>query len=330
MKKIKSVNIIFNNKTIENLIEKIDKVVESNSSILLVGETGVGKEIFAEYIHHSSLRADKPFVKIGLSALPSDLLESELFGHEKGSYTSAHAEKKGLFEIADTGSIFLDDIDDVPLSIQTKLLRVIESKELMRVGGTKPIPIDVRLITASKIDLKLLIEQDRFRSDLFYRINVVPINIPPLRERRDDIMPMAEHFLNLYAPEKKFTFLDSAVSAMKSYSWPGNVRELRNVVQRISLFAGEEIKLKDLPPEIRNENPIELIVKACDKCFVDHSMSFENVILCLEMNLISEALKKAECNQTQAAKMLQMNLSTFRDKLKKYDLNCENLHSFFS
>jgi transcriptional regulator with PAS, ATPase and Fis domain len=287
----------------------------------------VGKEIFAEYIHYSSNRSDKPFVKIGLSALPTDLLESELFGHERGSFTSAHSEKKGLFEIANTGSIFLDDIDDVPMSIQTKLLRVLESKELLRIGGTKPIPIDVRLITASKVDLKLMIQNSTFRSDLYYRINVVPVNILPLRERREDIKPLAEHFLNHYAPDRDLVFSENAFNAFHNYSWPGNVRELRNVVQRLTLFADRIINVVDLPPEIRNEDPLELLVKACDRCFIEQSMSFDNVVMCLEMNLLKESLRKTQCNQSQAAKLLKMSLSTFRDKLKKYSVNCEKIQS---
>ncbi len=327
MEKKKPVILVSKNDQIKTIINKIDKIVDSDSAVMLVGETGVGKEIFAEYVHRTSNRADKPFVKISLSALPLELLESELFGHEKGSYTSAHSEKKGLFEIANTGSIFLDDIDDVPLPIQTKLLRVLEQKELMRIGGTKPIPIDVRLITASKIDLKILIEKGMFRNDLYYRINVVPVYIPPLRDRRDDIEPLSQHFFNLYAPEKSFRFSKEAIRAMNTYSWPGNVRELKNVIQRLSLFADEKINQSDLPPEIRNEDPIEMIVKACDKCYLDQDMSFDHVVACLERNLLSEALEKNDCNQTQAAKSLRMSLSTFRDKLKKYGINCENIHN---
>ncbi len=325
--KKKPVTIVSENEQIKKIVEKIDKVVDTDSSVMLVGETGVGKEIFAEYVHRTSSRSDKPFVKISLSALPLDLLESELFGHERGSYTSAHSEKKGLFEIANTGSIFLDDIDDVPLPIQTKLLRVLEAHEIMRIGGTKPIPINVRLITASKVDLKILIEKGSFRNDLFYRINVVPIFIPPLRERRDDIDALTKHFFNMYASEKNFQFSDSALRALKSYSWPGNIRELKNVIQRLALFADEQIHPCDLPAEIRNEDPLELIVKACDRCFVDNSMSFDHVVACLEINLLKESLQKTECNQSQAAKSLKMSLSTFRDKLKKYSINCENIHN---
>ena len=318
MNSTNSLTLITQNEVMRGILSRIDKIVDSNSSILLIGETGVGKEIFAEYIHRTSARSQKPFVKIALSALPADLLESELFGHEKGSYTSANAEKKGLLEIADSGSIFLDDIDDVPLQIQTKLLRVLESRELMRIGGTKPIPIDVRLITASKVDLKELVNRGIFRADLFYRINVMPIIIPPLRERRDDIPPLVEYFLKHYKPEKVLTPSPSALRALVNYSWPGNVRELKNVIQRIALFAEDEIQAIDLPQEIQTENPLDFLLKACNKCYVDGDMSFEQIVGCLEHNLLKEALRKSLGNQSQAAKSLGLSLSTFRDKLKKH------------
>ena len=322
MKNVESLTLIAKNEEMREMISRVDKIVDSDSSVLLVGETGVGKEIVAEYIHRSSSRSGGPFVKLGLSAMPADLLESELFGHEKGAFTSASYEKKGLFEIADKGTIFLDDIDDVPVQIQTKLLRVLESRELMRVGSTEPLPIDVRLITATKIDLKDLVSKNLFRPDLFYRINVVPIKIPPLKARRDDIPYLVEHFLQHYAPGKKITLTNEAIRAMVSYSWPGNVRELKNVVQRITLYVDGEIKLDDLPPEIRNENPIEFLLKACNKCYVDGSMNFEQIVKCLEHNLLSEALNKTNGNQTLAAKNLGLSLSTFRDKMKKHNVDC--------
>lgn len=322
MKNIDSLTIIAKNELMRKMIARIDKIVDSDSSVMLVGETGVGKEIIAEYIHRSSSRAAGPFVKLGLSAMPPDLLESELFGHKKGSFTSASAEKKGLFEIAHSGSIFLDDIDDVPLQIQTKLLRVLESRELLKVGSTIPIPIDVRLITATKVDLKELVAKGLFRADLYYRINVVPVRIPTLRERRDDIPPLVDYFLKYYKPEKDIVLSKEAISALVGYSWPGNVRELRNTVQRLTLFVDGRIDLSDLPPEIRNENPVELLLKTCDKCFVDGNMKFDQIVKCLENNLLSEALRHSSGNQTQAAKNLGLSLSTFRDKIKKYNLSC--------
>ena len=192
----------------------------------------------------------------------------------------------------------------------------------MRVGSTVSIPIDVRLITATKIDLKDLVSKNLFRADLFYRINVVPIKIPPLRARRDDIPFLIEHFLQHYASNKKISLTNESLRAMVSYSWPGNVRELKNVVQRIALYIDNEIKLDDLPPEIRNENPIEFLLKACNKCYVDGSLDFGQIVKCLEHNLLSEALRQTNGNQTQAAKKLGLSLSTLRDKIKKHSIDC--------
>jgi len=287
---------------------------------LLVGETGVGKELFAEFIHKKSPRENFPFVKVGLASLPAELLESELFGHEKGAYTGAGTEKKGLFELADNGSIFLDDIDDFPLHLQAKLLRVLESHELMRVGGTSPIPINVRVICASKIDLKELVERNLFRSDLYYRINVVPIVIPPLRNRREDIALLVQHFLQRYVPERTISISDDTMQLLTSYDWPGNIRELRNVVQRMALFTNGSITPKNLPLEIHSSNSLDSILKACNRCLVEEKMSFDEVVNCLEMNLVKQALLKSGGNRTHAAKILNLSTSTFRDKLKKYNL----------
>lgn len=316
----KSISILTQSQKMIELITKVDQIVQSDSSVLLVGETGVGKELFAEYIHHTSLRQMQPFIKIGLSALPPELLESELFGYEKGAFTSAGNEKKGLFELADSGSIFLDDIDDFPLHLQSKLLRVLESRELMRIGGQISIPINVRLITASKKNLHDLVEKGTFRSDLYYRINVVPVEIPPLRERSEDVPLLIEYFLKKFAPEKTIKIDNQALKKLIFYSWPGNVRELRNVVQRLSLFVQDEIKVKDLPIEIREENPMNTLTKACHLCLNNGNMTFEEVVNCLERNLIEQTLKNVNMNKASAAKVLKMNYSTFRDKLKKYNI----------
>lgn len=324
MKPLQSLAFISKNETMQAMIAHVDKIVDSDCSILLVGETGVGKEIIAEYIHRTSSRSNGPFVKLGLSAMPAELIESELFGHEKGAYTTASEIKKGLFEVAHTGSIFLDDIDDVPLQIQIKLLRFLESKEMFRIGGTVPISVDVRMITSAKLDLKELVQEELFRADLFYRINVVPIKIPPLRERRDDIPAFIEYFLKQFKPEKEINLSNESLRALVSYSWPGNVREMKNVLYRLSLYVDDRINLDDLPPEIRNENPIELLLKSCTKCFVDGKMNFDQIVICLESNLIAEALRISKGNQTQAAKKLGLSLSTFRDKRKKYKIPCEN------
>lgn len=320
MNKVQTVSLIAQGETMRSILERIETIAASDSSVLLIGETGVGKELIAEYVHRASPRNTQPLVKVGLSALPPELLENELFGHERGAYTSAAVEKKGLFELADSGTIFLDDIDDFPLGLQSKLLRVLESRELMRVGGTTPIPIDVRLITATKVDLKELVNRGIFRSDLYYRINVVPIVIPPLRERREDIPPIIHHFLQRYAANRTINVANDAMLALVNYSWPGNIRELRNIVQRMALFANGEIQMKDLPQECRGETSLGLIVKACQRCFTEENMTFDQVVSCLEVNLLRQALRDSAGNRTQAAKALGMSLSTLRDKLKKFDI----------
>lgn len=296
----------------------LGQIVHTDSSVLLIGETGVGKEIFAEYIHKTSNRSLKPFMKISLSAFPVELMESELFGHERGSYTGALNQKKGLFELANNGSLFLDDIDDVPLNIQSKLLRVLESREFMRIGGTVPIPIDVRLICASKVSLKEMVEKGQFRRDLFYRINVIPVEIPALRERQDDIIILAEHFIKKYAPERNIRISEEAREMLVSYPWPGNIRELRNIIQRTVIFCNGEINAQNLPVEVSRLNAVNSLVKSCLKCWVDDGLSYTQILKCLEHNLIKESLKQAGGNQSEAARILGLSLSTFRDKMKKF------------
>lgn len=317
MNRLHSVSLITRDPEMLRLIDKVNKVVDSSSSILLIGETGVGKEVFADYIHCLSNRGQNTFVKIGLAALPPDLLESELFGFEKGSFTNADHKKKGMFEMASGGSLFLDDIDDTPLNIQAKLLRVLETNVVRHIGGTTPISVDVRLISASKIDLKDLVEQKRFRQDLFYRINIVQIRIPPLRKRKEDIPLLVEHFLNRFSPKKKLKLSKEVWEVLMDYHWPGNVRELRNVIQRASLFAENGIRVSDLPDDLVQQDHIERIVKACQACFTNDKMSYGAVMQCLEARLLREALADTNGNQSEAARKLGLKLSTFRDKLKK-------------
>lgn len=309
--------VITRNEAVLEILARIEKIASSDCSILLIGETGAGKEVFAEYIYRTSNRSIHPLVKVSLSTLPPNLIESELFGYEKGAFTSSVQEKKGQFEMADKGTIFLDDIDDFPLDLQTKLLRVIEAKEIKRIGGQKPIPLDIRLITASKLDLSEMVAQGKFRMDLFYRINVFPITIPPLRQRTDDIPILIEHFLKYYEPNKQIMVNDNAMEALSDYSWPGNVRELKNVIQRITLFSNGQISLENLPSEIKGEKPLNMFIKSCGHCFKSRNLSFEEVMQCVEAHLLENALKNANGNYSQAARTLGMSLSTFRDKCKK-------------
>jgi len=325
MKFIDGTSLITQNKTFTKILSDLRTVIDTNSSILLTGETGVGKELLAEFIHRNSNRKEEPFIKVGLSALPAELLESELFGHEKGAYTSASNEKKGLFELANRGSLFLDDIDDFPFVLQSKLLRVLEEREIMRIGGERTIPVDVRLITASKLDLKNLVDEGIFRADLFYRINVVPINLPPLRQRIDDISALVNYFIERFAGERIITITPDAIEALMNYRWPGNVRELKNIIHRVVLFCDSEIQVKDLPNEIVSYNHNNEIIQSCQNCLITHKMSFKDTINCLEANLIREALNQCSGNKLAAAKLLEMPASTFNDKLTKYKSETEDI-----
>ena len=302
------------------ILARVETIAHSETSVLLVGETGVGKELFADYIHRASPRRDRPFVKIALSAMPHDLLESEVFGHERGAFTSAVSEKRGLFELAHTGTFFLDDIDDVAPAVQVKLLRVLELQQVLRVGGTAPIPVDVRLVSASKIDLEQLVSRNLFRADLYYRINVCPVHIPPLRERREDVPLLARHFLRRFAPQKDLVLTAAAGNALCQYDWPGNVRELRNVMQRVALFAEREVTPSDLPQEFSSDGHVQRLVQACGRCMVDGRMSYTEVVDCLETNLLRRALSDADGNRSQAARALGLSLSTLRDKLHKFGI----------
>ena len=315
-----SIAVVTRSEKMRAILARIDTIAQSDTSVLLVGETGVGKELFADYIHRTSPRAERPLIKIALSAMPHDLLESELFGHERGAFTSAHSEKPGLFELAHTGTLFLDDIDDVPPTVQAKLLRVLESRQVMRVGGTSTIPIDVRLISASKVDLKELVGRSLFRADLYYRINVCPVPIPPLRERREDVLLLVQHFLRRFVPERTFSISEATERLLLAYHWPGNIRELRNVAQQIALFANGTVEPEHLPADLREGHPVELLVRACTRCLVDGSLSYNDVVVCLETNLLRQALAESGGNRTQAAKMLGLSLSTLRDKLKRFGL----------
>jgi len=318
---LSSMAIVTQSERMRDILSRLDTIARSDSAVLLIGETGVGKELVADYIHRVSPRAEGPLVKVALSALPHELLESELFGHERGAYTSAASDKKGLFELAHQGTIFLDDIDDVPPAMQVKLLRVLESQQVMRVGGTTTLAVDVRLITASKVSLKELVNRGLFRADLYYRVNVCPVEIPPLRERREDVALLTAHFLRRFAPDKGLVLSPEAARALASYEWPGNVRELRNISQRVALFAEGTIRAEDLPPEIHGGHPVEQLVKACARCLVDGELSYADVVACLETNLLRQALGDAGGNRARAARALGLSQTTLRDKLKKFGLD---------
>ncbi|MDZ7767530.1 MAG: sigma-54 dependent transcriptional regulator [Melioribacteraceae bacterium] len=242
-------NLIGKSKVMQELFEQIELVSDNEMSILIEGESGTGKEVVANAIHYNSPRKEKPFIKLSCAALNESLLESELFGHEKGAFTGAYKEKKGRFEIADGGSLFLDDVDDIPMTSQVKLLRVLQEREFERVGGTKPIKVDVRVICATKVDLWEKVKKGEFREDLYYRLRVIPIRIPSLRERKEDIPLLVSHFLKKSGREK-IKFTGEALDTISCYDWPGNIRQLENAVYRIAaLSKGNEIT-KDMIPAI--------------------------------------------------------------------------------
>lgn len=294
------------------IFELIKTVAPTNATVLITGETGTGKEVVARAIHFQSHRRDKPFIATSCAALPESLLESELFGHEKGSFTGAAERKKGKFEAAHRGTLFLDEIGEINANTQVHLLRALEDKKITRVGSNEEISVDVRVITATNKDLKEMILKGGFREDLYYRLKVVTINIPPLRERREDIMPLANHFLKKYAEENSkelMKFSPEVIAFMMHYSWPGNVRELENLIEHgVILSKDTAISLAELPPDI-----------------IQPTRTVERTIEAVTKNHIIDVLEQTHGNITKAAGILGIRRMTLYNKLKKYDLTVNNL-----
>ncbi len=310
-------NIIGRSKLMLEIYSQIEIVAQTDATVLIIGESGTGKDLVANAIHQLSLRRDKPFVKLSCAALPESLLESELFGHERGAFTGAIKERKGRFECANGGTLFLDDVDDIPLGLQVKLLNVIQEKKFERVGGNEPIKVDVRLICASKVDLWELVKQGRFRDDLYYRISVIPIKLPPLRERKEDIPLLIEYFLKKYGGEG-LEITSEAMEALIDYSWPGNVRQLENVIQRIIILSKGSNKVTKgmLPSEVLSERVKGDIYSFWGK----ERINLENLLSEVERQALLWALEKSMGNQTKAAKILGIKRTTLREKLKKHGL----------
>jgi transcriptional regulator with GAF, ATPase, and Fis domain len=301
---------------IAHSIEMCRKVALSTATVLLYGETGTGKELASRSIHDFSERRDNPFIAINCAALPETLLESELFGHEKGAFTGATAQKLGRFELASGGTLFLDEIGEISPAIQVKLLRVIQEREFVRVGGTKTITTDVRIIAATNRDLKNEMEAGRFREDLYYRLNVFPIELPPLRDRIEDLPLLVAHFVRQIAPSLGVSppqVSDEAMSALMQYDWPGNIRELRNVVERCTLLAGADggVGVQLLPREIVDRTPDGKSAPEVNNAskLAEH-----------ERALIVKALNETHWNQSAAARHLGISRDHLRYRIKKYDL----------
>ncbi len=305
-----------NSKEIREVFELIKSVAHTNASILITGETGTGKEMLANIIHYNSNRKNKAFVKVSCAILASDVIESELFGHEKGAFTGADKNRTGRFLTADHGSIYLDDIDDIPLELQVKLLRVLQEQEVEAIGSNHPVKIDVRVLASSKYDIKELISAGKFRDDLYYRLNVIPIHIPPLRDRKDDIPLLVKRFLKDFAKEKSMELSKEALNILKGYPWPGNVRELRNLIERLSLTVKNNIiNVEDLPSEMLDPN-----LKIEDK-LKNQKWDLEEIMAETEIKLIRAAINRAGNNKSKAARLLNIPLSTFRTKVEKYKLD---------
>jgi len=289
----------------------IETVAPSDAPILIWGETGTGKELIASAIHHASHRAREVFVKVSCAALSKELLESELFGHVKGAFTSSVRDRTGKFELAHSGTIFLDEVDDIPLDLQVKLLRVLQEYTIERVGGDEVIPVDIRVISATKVDLRQKIADGEFRGDLFYRLNVIPIRLPALREREGDVSLLVDHFLRMFGGEEVVIAPD-AMRVLTEYAWPGNVRELENVIERLVVITGgrREITVNDLPPELTAPPPMPSELELSGSSFVE-------IIESTERRLIQQALDRADGNKSRAAELLKMKLSTFRDRAVK-------------
>ncbi len=315
-------NIVGKSEKIEKVFELVRKVSDSMSNILIYGDSGTGKELIARAIHFNSRKKDKPFVTINCGALPEGLLESELFGHMKGSFTGAVFNKEGLFEVANGGTIFLDEVGETSPAIQVKLLRVLQDKEFKRVGGTKEIKVDVRIITATNRDLSKAVSEGKFREDLYYRLNVIPITLPPLRERADDIPLLADHFLNKFnkALNKNVKgFSQTTMELFRNYEWRGNVRELENVIERAVALSNSEIITPEYLPDILRDSSRSS--SAIPVNIPHEGLDLEGLIGDIEKELLLKALEKTNWIKKDAAKLLHLNFRSFRYRLDKYNLN---------
>src|SRR6266700_3870471 len=314
-------NIVGKSEKMLKVLDLVTQIAASRSTILIQGESGTGKELIAKAIHLKSQRADKAFVPVNSGSMPVDLLESTLFGHVRGAFTSAIAAKKGLFEVADQGTIFFDEIGTISLETQAKLLRVIQEKEFMRLGGVDTIKVDARIVAATNVDLKQLVEDGRFREDLYYRLNVIHIQLPPLRERKEDIPALVEFFAKKYCEENGkplYRFSSEALKVLMDYHWPGNVRELENVVERAVVLSQDEIIGRDLLPEAIVSPSSRFATLSSFPLTKDTSL-FE-IIDSFERRVIIEMLEQAGWSQTEAADNFKIPLSTLNQKIKRHGI----------
>jgi DNA-binding NtrC family response regulator len=323
-----SKQIVARSEKMLEILSFVEQVAPARTTILVTGESGTGKELIARAIHNQSLRADKSFVTVNSANLPTELLESELFGHTRGAFTGAVAAKKGYFEVADGGSIFLDEIGTISLETQAKLLRVIQERDFTPLGETTRRQVDVRIIAATNVDLRQSVDEGSFREDLFYRLNVISINLPPLRERREDILPLAQHFIRKYSEENGRQISDQispeVLSALEAHNWPGNVRELENVIERAVIIArGHVIEREYLREEVLNPNRATSQVggqKIATQIDLSRGISFYDEVNRFQIELIRRALEITGGHQSRAAKLLGMNTTTLNSKIRYYNI----------
>jgi DNA-binding NtrC family response regulator len=320
--------IIAHSEKMLEILAFVEQVAPARTTVLITGESGTGKELIARAIHNQSSRSDKPFVTVNSANLPTELLESELFGHVRGAFTGAVAAKKGYFEVADGGSIFLDEIGTISMETQAKLLRVIQERDFTPLGDTTRRQVDVRIIAATNVDLKQAVDEGAFREDLFYRLNVIQISLPPLRERREDILPLAQHFIRKYSAENGRQISDQlsaeVLSSMEAYHWPGNVRELENVIERAVIIShGPAINREDLREEILNpqkaasQSGAQRLASQID---LTQGISFYDEVNRFQIELIHRALEITGGHQSRAAKLLGMNTTTLNSKIRYYNI----------
>lgn len=315
-------NIIGNSPAMQKVFSRMKKIIKTDSTVLILGESGTGKEVVARAIHFNGPRKDKPFVAVHCGAIPENLLESELFGHTKGSFTGAIRDKIGKFEAANQGTIFLDEIGTLPMHLQIKLLRVLQEQEVERIGSNKQIKLDVRVISATNANLEEEVKRGNFREDLFYRLNVIPILLPPLRDRVEDILPLVRHFLEKYfrsMKRSKMVLAKEAIEAMEMHDWPGNVRELENTVERmVALTEGDHITLEDLPSNIAKAYGS---MAGLSTRVTTAGVDLPKTISEIEIKMISEALELAGGVKAKAAALLTLNRTTLVEKMRRLGMN---------
>lgn len=311
-------NIIGKNSQMQEIFKTIGRVSPTDATVLIYGESGTGKELIADAIQRHSLRKDKPYVKINCGAFSESVLESEIFGHEKGAFTGAIAQRQGRFEIADGGTVFLDEINSMPPSLQIRLLRVLQQQAFFRVGGEEPIKVDVRIIATTNKDIEIEVNEGRFRQDLFYRLNVVRITAPPLRERIDDLPLLVNHFLNQYSPDCKRIVPPETLQKLMAYDWPGNVRELENTIQGATVMTRDNLLLIEQLPFQTNSSTADTSLET----MLEEGFSFKEIIAFVEKQVIRKALQQTGGNRSKAAAFLKMNRRLLYAKMKEHGIRC--------